>query len=73
MLTAVVTQRDSSPVEVRIVGCRRRRGTEEGEAHSEVEPKDGPSPIAPEVKELVWGGGAFVVFAVLMRLLLFPR
>jgi F-type H+-transporting ATPase subunit b len=33
----------------------------------------GPSPIAPEVKELAWGAGSFIVLFVLMRLLLFPR
>jgi F-type H+-transporting ATPase subunit b len=33
----------------------------------------GPSPIAPEVKELAWGAGSFVVLLVLMRLVLFPR
>lgn len=32
-----------------------------------------PGPIVPEVKELIWGAGAFVVFAVLMRFVLFPR
>ncbi|MUH52144.1 MAG: hypothetical protein F2789_13140 [Actinobacteria bacterium] len=35
--------------------------------------KPGPSPIAPELKEVAWGGGSFVVFAVLMRFVLFPR
>src|SRR5215471_10761991 len=35
--------------------------------------KTPPSPIAPEVKELVWGAGAFIVLAILMRLVLFPR
>ena len=35
--------------------------------------KDGPSPIVPEAKELAWSFGAFIVFAVLMRLVLFPR
>ena len=73
MLIAVATQRGSSPVEVRIVGVADDEATEEGEAHSDVEPKDGPSPIAPELKELVWGAGAFIVFAVLMRLVLYPR
>jgi F-type H+-transporting ATPase subunit b len=34
---------------------------------------EGPSPILPEMKELVWGGGAFLVFAILMRLVLYPR
>jgi len=35
--------------------------------------KEGPSPIAPEVKELVWGAGAFLVFFIAMRLWLFPK
>jgi len=43
-----------------------------GEAETTTEDA-GPSPIAPEVKELVWGAGAFIVFAVLMRLVLYPR
>jgi F-type H+-transporting ATPase subunit b len=38
-----------------------------------VPPKDGPSPIAPELNELAWTAGAFVVFAVLMRYVLYPR
>lgn len=37
------------------------------------EPAKGPSPIAPEPKELLWSLGAFVVFLVLMRLYLFPK
>jgi F-type H+-transporting ATPase subunit b len=32
-----------------------------------------PGPILPEMKEVVWGGGAFIVFAILMRFFLFPR
>jgi F-type H+-transporting ATPase subunit b len=43
-----------------------------GEATTTAEDK-GPSPIAPEVKELAWGAGAFIVLFVLMRLVLFPR
>jgi F-type H+-transporting ATPase subunit b len=34
---------------------------------------EGPGPIVPEAKELYWGAGSFVVFAILMRLFLFPR
>jgi F-type H+-transporting ATPase subunit b len=37
------------------------------------EPDKGPSPIAPEPKELLWSLGAFVVFLVAMRLYLFPK
>jgi F-type H+-transporting ATPase subunit b len=34
---------------------------------------EGPSPILPEMKELAWSGGAFLVFAILMRYFLYPR
>lgn len=43
------------------------------EAESVAEAETGPSPIAPEKKELLWGAGAFVVLAILVRLVLFPR
>jgi F-type H+-transporting ATPase subunit b len=42
------------------------------EAETTVEDK-GPSPIAPELKELAWGAGSFIVLFLLMRLVLFPR
>jgi F-type H+-transporting ATPase subunit b len=32
-----------------------------------------PGPIVPELKELYWGAGSFVVFALLMRFVLFPK
>ena len=32
-----------------------------------------PGPIIPEVKELAWGAGSFIVFALLMRFVLFPK
>ncbi len=35
--------------------------------------EEGPSPIQPELKELVWGGGAFIVLLVLMRFWLYPK
>ena len=69
MLTAVVTRQGVSvSVEVLLP-----QAADETEAGVEEELDEGPSPIAPEVKELVWGGGAFVVFAVLMRLYLYPK
>jgi F-type H+-transporting ATPase subunit b len=43
-----------------------------GGAETAAEPK-GPSPIKPEIKELAWGAGAFIVLFALMRLVLFPR
>ena len=42
---------------------------EEGHA----EPEDDLNPIFPEVKEILWGFGSFVVLAVLMRYFLYPR
>jgi F-type H+-transporting ATPase subunit b len=44
-----------------------------GAAEATEEPDEGPSPIAPEVKELLWGGGAFIVLLAAMRLWLVPR
>ncbi len=67
MLEAVIIQRGAS-TEVVIAA---NDGT--SESHAEVEPRDGPNPIVPEIKELAWGGGAFLVFLVLMRLVLYPR
>ncbi len=43
-----------------------------GSAETTAEDK-GPSPIAPEVKELAWGAGSFILLFVVMRLYLFPR
>ncbi len=34
--------------------------------------QEGPSPLAIETKELLWGGGSFIVLALLMRFWLFP-
>ncbi len=42
-------------------------------AGTEVPPSKDPGPILPELKELAWGGGSFIVFAVLMRYVLFPK
>lgn len=47
-------------------------GAEEEEAHEEV-PEDDLNPIFPELKEIAWGFGAFIVLAVLMRWVLYPR
>ena len=33
----------------------------------------GPNPIVPEIKEVAWGAGAFIVFAIVMRYVAFPR
>ncbi len=33
----------------------------------------GPNPIVPELKEVVWGAGAFIVLALIMRYVAFPR
>ena len=45
----------------------------DGSSEATTEVKVGPSPIVPELKELAWTSGAFVVFAVVMRYFLYPR
>ena len=81
MLTAVVTR--GSQIEVKFVAAEEG----EGDHHTEVDCEfpleegstsnypceEGPSPIAPEIKELAWGAGSFIVLALLMRFFLFPR
>jgi F-type H+-transporting ATPase subunit b len=73
VLKAVVTQQGSSLVQVRVLGVLQEEGTAEEGSESGAAPKEGPSPIAPELKELAWGSGSFIVFALLMRYFLFPR
>lgn len=46
--------------------------TYEAEASASYPCESGPSPLAVEVKELAWGGGAFIVLAILMRFWLVP-
>ena len=66
MLIAVVTVTGTS---VDVTFPEVEEGDEE---HAEV-PESDLNPIAPEPKELLWGFGSFVVFALLMRFFLFPR
>jgi F-type H+-transporting ATPase subunit b len=42
------------------------------EAHEEVPDKD-LNPIFPELKEIAWGFGSFIVFALVLRYALYPR
>jgi F-type H+-transporting ATPase subunit b len=46
---------------------------DESATHAEAAADEGPSPISPELKELAWGFGAFIVFLILMRLWLVPK
>jgi F-type H+-transporting ATPase subunit b len=77
VLTAVVTR--GAQIEVRFVAAEEGEGEPidcefpEENAEGEEICGDGPSPIAPEVKEIAWGAGAFIVLALLMRFFLFPR
>lgn len=67
MLTAVVTHTGAS---VQVSLPDGLVAAEEGELEV---PENDLNPIAPELKEMVWGFGSFVVLALLMRFLLFPR
>lgn len=76
MLTAVVVRQGASSFDVHLVA--QGDGDEESESAAQDEEStavedEGPSPIAPELKELAWGAGAFLVFLLAMRLFLFPR
>jgi len=64
-----VTTWQGGPVQVRIAASGRF-SAETGATETSATP---PNPIAPESKELIWGGGSFLVFLVIMRLFLFPK
>jgi F-type H+-transporting ATPase subunit b len=69
VLTAVVTQTGSSS-SVEILGDVPASAW----VVAEVEPPEKDlNPIFPEMKEVAWGFGSFVVFALLMRFVLFPK
>lgn len=69
MLTAVVTS--SGPtIEVTLLGADFVTAEEGEEAAG---PESDLNPIAPELKEVVWGFGAFVVLALAMRLFLYRK
>ena len=71
MLTAVVTSSGSN-VEVTLLGgdfvTADEAGTEEAAG-----PEKDLNPIFPELKEVVWGFGSFVVLALVLRLGLFRK
>ncbi len=68
MLTAFVDVNSFSQVRVSFDVVSAETGSEEGAPVSA-----GPNPIAPEIKELAWGAGSFIVFLFLMRLFLVPK
>ena len=78
MLTAVVTKGANIEVVFRAdegeegehqLDCEFPATDAEGHAICE----SGPNPIMPEVKELAWGAGSFIVLALLMRFFLYPK
>jgi F-type H+-transporting ATPase subunit b len=69
VLTAVVTS-SGQTIEVTLLGADFVT-VEEGEEAAG--PENDLNPIFPEVKEVVWGFGAFVVLALVMRLFLFRK
>lgn len=69
MLTAVVTS-SGATIEVSLLDATFVTAEEGSEAEG---PESDLNPIFPEVKEVVWGFGAFVVLALAMRLFLFRK
>ncbi len=68
MLTAVAT------VSVPDAAVTVHFAADEGGAEStEAVPEKDLNPIFPEVKEIVWGFGSFIVFAVVLRYFLYPK
>jgi F-type H+-transporting ATPase subunit b len=82
VLTAVVTR--GATIEVVFVQAEEAEGEhsesidceffeKDAEGNETTECAEGPSPIAPELKEFAWGAGSFIALALLMRFFLFPK
>jgi F-type H+-transporting ATPase subunit b len=76
VLTAVVTtSHTGSVVQLNLIEAETCERTdldgELGQVGTEACPE--LIPIAPEVKEVIWGFGAFVVLAIVLRYVLFPK
>jgi len=80
VLTAVVTS-SGSLIEVALYEGALTTETDDEQIEDQVEedlheslgPEEDLNPIFPEVKEVVWGFGAFIVLALVMRLFLFRK
>ena len=68
MLRAFVSINSTAQVRVTFDVVSAQVSSEEGAPVSA-----GPNPIAPEIKELAWGAGSFIVFLFFMRLFLVPK
>ncbi|MFK7917873.1 MAG: hypothetical protein AB8G14_07335 [Ilumatobacter sp.] len=77
MLTAVVTTSHSSGnLQVNFLEAETCERTDlEGNPEFATGSPECPelNPIAPEMKEVIWGGGAFIVMLVVLRVWLFPK
>jgi F-type H+-transporting ATPase subunit b len=69
VLTAVATVSATDAVTVLITA----EEGEGGEEHHAELPEEDLNPIFPEVKEILWGFGSFVVFAILLRYVFYPK
>ncbi len=75
MLTAVVTSHPSGQLQVNIVQAETCKRTDlEGDPEFAIGSEECPelNPIAPEMKEVIWGGGAFIILLIALRVWLFP-
>ena len=68
MLRAFVSINSTAQVRVTFDVVSAQVSSEEGAPVSA-----GPNPIAPDIKELAWGAGSFIVFLFFMRLFLVPK
>ena len=77
MLTAVVTTSHTGGLpQVNLITAETCERTDlDGNPEFPVGSEECPEliPIAPEVKEIIWGFGSFIVLAVVLRYVLFPK
>ncbi|HEX9258419.1 MAG TPA: ATP synthase F0 subunit B [Acidimicrobiales bacterium] len=69
MLYVAVTRQGAGLVSVKVLAAEGEEGSE-AETSTESKP---PNPIAPELKEVAWGFGSFLLLLILMRFWLFKK
>ena len=73
MITVHVTHQGAGGFEISFPQTAGDESSADDTAAHEETADEGPSPIAPEAKELLWGFGAFIVFLIVMRIWLVPK
>jgi F-type H+-transporting ATPase subunit b len=73
MIAAVAAVSSTGVVTVRLTAEGSSTISRQASTETTTTAPEDPSPLKPEIKEIAWGAGSFLVLLVLMRFFLYPR